>query len=354
MSSPRGLSLPLPALRGRLLARLGELDLDPAPEAWIPQPDGLRPLVTSEPAPRESERVLTSDQQACLGPYLDEVQAHWETALAAHARRLAVAQAVHGLSNALTPLLCAETADTLTTEEQARVTWRSDTLRHLARGAETPSACAAGPFLRNLKRALEHAGVELALECPEELSARPLAPDHRFLRDRLLEAALAAHLGRGEGPAPKLTLGSSDSGLSLELETGPGVLFSRRGSDLVQLARDPDGIRLSWSLPRPWLAWLGPPPRSQAALERAGLGLLVIPTLEAWESALSDRPGDFAERPIGIALGGPRSGHGQVKRALMKRDLGLARACYSAASWPPCEIPEVVDVAAWCREQAEA
>jgi hypothetical protein len=351
--SHRGLSLPIPSLRERLRTRLGELGLEVEPQVWIPQARGAWPLGAEGAAPEASETVLVSGADAWVATYLDEVQAHWESALASHARQLALAQAVHGLSNALTPLLCAETADTLTTEEQARVTWRSDTLRHLARGAETPSACAAGPFLQNLRRALEHAGVELHLETPAELAERPLAPDHRFLRDRLLEALLAAHQGRGEGPAPTLRLGAEAGSLTLELEAAPGVLFSRRGADLVEVQRDPDQTRLKWTLPRPWLAWLGPPPASTAALDQAGLGLLVIPTLAEWEAAMANRPRDFAEGPIGLALGGPRAEHGHLKRALLSRDLGLARACHSAANWPPCRIPEVVDVAAWCRAQAK-
>lgn len=347
MSSPNGLSLPVPSLRARLQARLSELG-QPELEAWIPQPGPACSLAGEAGAP-ELERVSVSGGDALLEAYLEEVQVHWETALAAHARQLALAQAVHGLSNALTPLLCDER---LTTEEQARVTWRSETLRHLARGAETSSPCAAGPFLRNLQRSLEHAGVEVELEVPAALEARPLTPEEGHLRDRLIEAALAAHQERGSGPAPVLRLSSAGERLSLSLEAGPEVLFSRRGQGAVEVEREPERTRLTWLLPRPWLAWLGPPPRSSEALERAGIGLLVIPSLERWEAAWAARPEDFAERPLGVALGGPRREHALLKRELLERDLRLARACYSAASWPRCEIPEVVDVAAWCRAQS--
>jgi len=335
-------------------SRLSDLGLGPEFQAWVPQPGAAYPLdPTSGEAPGVSSGVLVSGGDEWLGTYLDEVQSHWESVLAGHARRLAVAQAVHGLSNALTPLLCAETVESLTTEEQARVSWRSDTLRHLARGAETPSACAAGPFLQNLRRALEHAGVELQLESPHELAGRPLSPDHHFLRDRLIEALLAAHLGRGEGPPPLLRLGTRAESLTLSLAAAPDALFSRRGADLVRIERTATRALLTWTLPRPWLAWLGPPPPDPRGLEEAGLGLLVIPSLEVWDRAMADRPADFAERPLGLALGGPRSGHGRLKRALLERDLGLARASHSAASWPSCLIPEVVDVSVWCRAQVE-
>lgn len=354
MGSPSGLSLPISSLRAGIRSRLSGLGLGAELQAWIPQPGAACPLnPETGQAPELSPRVIVSGGDAWIGAYLDEVQSHWESVLAAHARRLAVAQAVHGLSNALTPLLCAETVESITTEEQARVTWRSDTLRHLARGAETPSACAAGPFLQNLRRALEHAGVELKLESPPELASRPLSPDHHFLRDRLLEALLAAHLGRGEGPPPVLRLGTAEGSLTLSLLAAPDALFSRRGADLVRLERSATGSLSTWVLPRPWLAWLGPPPADPRGLEEAGLGLLVIPTLEAWDAAMADRPPDFADRPLGLAIGGPRSEHGRLKRALLERDLGLARASHCAATWPSCLIPEVVDVSAWCRAQVE-
>ena len=354
MESPSGLSLPIPSLREGLRRRLADLGLGAEVQAWIPQPGPACPLSgEAGEAPEPSPRVVVSGADTWVGTYLDEVQSHWESVLAAHARRLAVAQAVHGLSNALTPLLCAETVQTLTTEEQARVTWRSETLRHLARGAETPSACAAGPFLQNLRRALEHAGVELQLESPPDLASRPLAPGHHFLRDRLLEALLAAHQDRGASPPPVLRLGTAGESLTLSLVASPGVLFSRRGADRVRIERSAEQTLLTWTLPRPWLAWLGPPPPDPRGLEAAGLGLLVIPALAAWDAVMSDRPTDFADRPLGVALGGPRSGHGRLKRALLERDLGLARASHSAATWPPCQIPEVVDVAAWCRAQVE-
>lgn len=354
MESSRGLSLPIPSLRVQLSARLSAQGLAGV-RAWIPQPGSAQALDAIPDLAGSPEHVVVSGHEEAgrIAPFLDEVQAHWETALAAHARRLAVAQAVHGLSNALTPLLCAETADSLTVEEQARVSWRSDTLRHLARGAETPSACTAGPFLQNLRRALEHAGVELELESPEALGQRPIAPDHGALRDRLLEAALAAHQGRGVGPAPTLRLREREGGLSLELEAAAGTLFSRRGRELVEVERRDDLVRLTWVLPRPWLAWLGPAPGSSEALSALGVGLLVVPDIDAWEASLAARPSDFADRPLGVALGGPRSQHSLLKREVLSRDLGLGRACYSAARWPPCEIPEVVDVSSWCRSEAE-
>ncbi|MBL4849220.1 MAG: hypothetical protein JKY65_27150 [Planctomycetes bacterium] len=359
MTSLAGLSLSTDGMRVRILAALAEqrpADL----RAWIPQPGGPcaveKGALPPSAAPSGTDLVVEGvPEPTLLAAYLGEIVAHWETSLAALARRLVMAEAVHGLSNALTPFLCEETADSLTPDEQARMTWRSDTLRNLARGADSPAPLCAGPFLRDVSRALEHAGVALELDCPSALAARPLATEHRSLRARLVEACLAAHQVCAEGDAaPLLRLGEAEGSLTLELSAGPRALFPRRAGDWVEVERSPTSVRLTETLPRPWLIWLGPAPADLAGVEALGLGLVLLEDPASLEELLAQPTPGLADRPAGIAMGGPRLDHAHWRREILAQDLQLGRACHSAVNWPQAPRPEVVDLAGWCRKAAGA
>ena len=329
---------------------------------WVPQPVeaqafelGAAPPSALAPRGRGIEVELSPPgEEVLVGRLLQATREAWELELQAGAGNLAVSRAVHELSNALTPLLCAETAESLTEAERTRIQGRTATLRRLVRGSQGTLPLHADRFLNEIRAAVEEAGVEVRVGFGPGLEGIALAPDHELLRQRLIEILLAGWQAGTRTEPVDLGLSRWEDGLRLSLTTPARTLLPSWICEAVACERSSESLRLDLHLPRPWLAWVGPEPRDRAGLEALGLDLVVLADFPALEAVLArTRPALFP-RPCGVALSCPTREHGQIRRQVMAIDLELGRATHSAATWPSQAGQERVDIGAWCRTAASS
>lgn len=353
-----------PCLRARIESVLADLGREGA-RAWIPQPDAAQALVVGCPAPAADQgaepdshgpgvrvELTPPGQERLVEQLLTATRSVWELELRECASRLTVARAVHQLSNSLTPLLCAETAESLMEDERTRIGGRTATLRKLVRGSQGTLPLRAEPFLNEIRSAVEGAGVELQISRAPGVESAALAPDHELLRVRLIEVLIAAwQAGAREAPLD-LSIAPAAEGLLIRVVVPPETLVPSWMCAAVSFQRSEEALTLELLLPRPWLAWIGPAPANTAGLRSMGFDLVVLENFAELERVLARARPALFPRPCGVAAALPQPEQAQLRRQVLALDLELGRATHPAKTWPSLVGEERIDLGAWCRTAA--